>query len=288
MPPPPTPPAGGQAMVAATVLCPLDSRELPVEGYRDIRDFMAPSASTARLPSAADAGPEMAAPDTPTAAAQARSSSSNCAPTSAQAPAVVAVGIGSQMGGSGARYAHRWGRPDPPIDSNKCVAAPTSAADERAPPVASILQKLREAVSTPALPTVDRTSDPIVKRAARMLAACMQEFATAHVGPLVITLAEKREEAAYWLWLAPTLLLRRPPMEDDGNVTAAKDSEVAANFALQKIIAKRLKQAEQGEWVNLLDDYLNELRRDATGGSSTRQSRAAPTDDASRRRARTI
>ena len=124
-------------------------------------------------------------------------------------------------------------------------------AESLAPPPMEAL--LAAATMRPALPTVIWCPRPLKARVGDVLAQLLHESTT-----MLETASCSAEctQALQLLWIAPSLLLRRPPTQE--GKAAAVDGREGGDLSLVATIRHRIARAEQGDWTELLVEYLSE------------------------------
>ena len=81
-------------------------------------------------------------------------------------------------------------------------------------------------------------------------------------------------QTAQWLWIMPTLLLRRVRLEDEdggGALTDQIEADTKQTVPMQDILRRRLSLAEAGQWRALLCEYIDD--REAARAAEARRSR---------------
>ena len=126
----------------------------------------------------------------------------------------------------------------------------------------------------PALPTLEDIPHALEKRAAELVRGVLQLHVdtekTARRPGFELTNSVAR--ASRWVWLAPALLLRRPPHND------STDSK-AESTSLTKTLRRRMQLAEAEKWEQLLIEYVGELREAQVAASGGPEPHAAQTDE---------
>ena len=140
--------------------------------------------------------------------------------------------------------------PPPLLDLDADASAKTQPAPAECElPLPALEALLTAATMLPALPTVTWCPKGLQPRVGDVLTRLLHESVT-----LLETAngSEACTQAQQLLWIAPALLLRRPPR------TKAKEGREAGDLALVHILRRRVAYAEQDRWQALLVDYLEE------------------------------
>ena len=159
-------------------------------------------------------------------------------------------------------------------------------ASNAVPVQPSIEAMLADAVSLPALPTLTGAPPGVERRAMEQCVLALQHMNEEYRQRTCDR--ARATQASRWVWIMPSLLLRRPPARDmpendahGGRIAPLPSDSVnpAADLSLTKLLKKRVQLAECGQWDVLLEEYLRDRKAVEEREATRLLSQGAPPRD---------